>query len=60
VTTDGLGLYAAIDVPGGPNRVSTAIYYDGELINVGARDLFLPPMSVGIVTFEGNILPAAW
>jgi hypothetical protein len=48
------GVYAAIDLQAGPNRISVLVKIEGELVNAGLRDVFLTPYSVAIATFEGN------
>ena len=54
IDTNLLGTYAALDMESGLNRVSVAVSIDGQIINAGFRDVFMPPHSVAICTFEGN------
>jgi hypothetical protein len=48
------GVYVAIDLRPGPNRVSLAAQREGEIVSAGVRDLVIPPYSVAICTFEGH------
>jgi hypothetical protein len=60
-TTNLLAVYAGVNVPGGPNRLATAVRNDdGDIVSAGWRDVFLAPRSVAIATFEGAFAPAAW
>jgi hypothetical protein len=59
VDTNMDGLFAAVNLPPGPNRVSTMACVancntpQAELVAIGARDVFQTPKSVIIATFEG-------
>jgi hypothetical protein len=48
------GVYAAIDVGAGPNRVAVLAMQDGEMVGAGVRDVYMLPYSVIIATFEGD------
>ena len=48
------GVYAAIDLPSGPNRVSVAVTVDQELMSGGARNVWIVPFSVSLSDFHGN------
>jgi len=48
------GVYAGINAPPGPNRVSVVAMMDDELVSAGLRDVFATPFSVVIATFEGD------
>jgi hypothetical protein len=48
------GLYAAIDLPPGPNRVAPIILDgEGNFVRAGGRNVFQTPKSIIIATFEG-------
>lgn len=48
------GVYAAIDLPSGPNRVSVAVTVGQELTSGGARNVWVIPFSVSLSDFHGN------
>jgi hypothetical protein len=51
------GVYAAINAPAGPNRVTVVVEDGGERLSAGHHDVYAPPQSVAIATFEGVYVP---
>jgi hypothetical protein len=52
--TDALGRYAAVDIPGGANRVASSVLIDGKVVPLGHQDVYVVPNALMIVSLPGR------